>query len=368
MKNVGKTVLLTGITGNLGALMAWNLLSKGCRVLAPCRAVGNITARERAFKTMTVVSGHEIDPGSDVASSLEVIEVDITDSMVMGKLELGQVIDETWHFASTVKFMFKDRDEIYRVNLQGLDEVLALHQRHATLGTRFYYVSTAYIGGSSIQFLPEKRMDLEQIKSFHNEYERSKFQAESRFLEAVDDDAVDGIVLRPSIVVEPDPPGSLKNFHGYYYFVRSLNNFNRYLTRRNESIRLRMQMPRDNLLNFIPLDAVIKRMVAVRNLSPPSGSVFNVCNASNVTVELLGQALSKHLSHITFDLVGPESFEETQKTLYETLVAYNTVYTAPYCYEKIQFDQSETLAILGNSFTREYNVDRLYELNLRFFS
>ena len=177
MKNVDKTVLLTGITGNLGALMAWNLLSKGCRVLAPCRAVGNITARERAFKTMTVVSGNEIDPGSDLASSLEVIEVDITDSKVMGKLELGQVIDETWHFASTVKFMAKDRDEIYRVNLQELDEVLALHQRHATPSTRFYYVSTTYIGGSGIRFLPEKRLNFEQIESFHNDYERSKFQA-----------------------------------------------------------------------------------------------------------------------------------------------------------------------------------------------
>ena len=368
MKNVDKTVLLTGITGNLGALMAWNLLSKGCRVLAPCRALGNITARERAFKTIAVVSGHKIDPDSDLASSLEVIEVDITNSTAMGKLELGQVIDETWHFASTVKFMAKDRDEIYRVNLQGLDEVLALHQRHATPSTRFYYVSTTYIGGSGIRFLPEKRLNFEQIESFHNDYERSKFQAESRFLDAVESGVIDGIVVRPSMVVDPDPPASLKNFHGYYFMVRSLYNFNRYLAPRDESVRLRVLMDKDNLVNFIPLDVTIQRMLAIRACSPSGGSVFNVCNTSHITVECVCRELSRHFSHLKFDLVERESFEKNAKTRYESLVAYNTVYSAPYCQEKIQFDQSETLALLGDSFTREYNADRLYELNQRFFS
>jgi nucleoside-diphosphate-sugar epimerase len=368
MKNVDKTVLLTGITGNLGALMAWNLLSKGCRVLAPCRAVGNITARERAIKTMTVVSGNEIDPGSDLASSLEVIEVDITDSKVMGKLELGQVIDETWHFASTVKFMAKDRDEIYRVNLQGLDEVLALHQRHATPGTRFNYVSTTAVGGKNIKILPEKQLDLKGIQSFHNDYERSKFQAESRLLDAVGKASVNAIVLRPSIVVDPDPPGCLRNFHGYYFLVRSLQNFNRYLAHRKEHVRLRVLMEKGNLVNFIPLDAATQRMLAISEHSPPNGSVFNVCNTSQITVDRSCYELSRHLSHLKFDLVGPESFEIKPKTPYESLVAYNTVYSAPYCQEKIQFDQTETLALLGDSFTREYNADRLYELNQRFFS
>ena len=360
-----RTALLTGITGNLGALMAWRLLQDGCRVYALSRRRG-LPARERALQALRVVSGQPISASHALARRLIVIDVPITDDDAMCAISIPEGIDETWHFASTVKFMPKDRDEIYEVNLRALESTLALHRRAARTGAKFWYVSTAYIAGKGQSLLPEARFGFEHIKSFHNDYERSKYQAESLFFDALEAGHVEGCVVRPSIVVDARPPMSLKNYHGYYVLVQSLFNFNAYLARRDESVCLRLQMDESNLVNLIPLDVTAERMMMLRAADPVSGGVFHVTNGSDVTIGRVWESLSEDLSHLSITFVDREAFTKKRKGPYESLFAYNTVYTAPYCHEKLRFDQTATQALLGNCFELDYTADRLRALNHRY--
>ena len=361
----GRRVLLTGITGNLGAMMAWRLLQEGCQVFAIARQRG-LSARERALQTLHMVSGQPVHGEGTLSSRLTVLDMSITDADAMQRLCLPDAIDETWHFASTVKFMPKDRVEIYQVNLRGLEATLELHCRHAAPAAPICYVSTAYIAGKATTWLPESRLPFQQVTSFHNDYERSKYQAEALFLDAVETGRVSGYVARPSIVVDAAAPCSLKSFHGYYVLVQSLANFNRYLVNRDEPCRLRLNVAPDNLVNFIPLDDAISRLWALRAARPPNGSVFNVCNSMPLTVAGVVDALNPQFSHLDLELVAQDAFARQPKTPYESLLAYNTVYTAPYCHEKLRFAQDATQALLGSSFCLDYTPQRLARLNKRY--
>jgi hypothetical protein len=50
-------------------------------------------------------------------NNLIIIDADISDENDVPKIKLPRAIDETWHFAFTLKYLPKDIDEIYSTNI-----------------------------------------------------------------------------------------------------------------------------------------------------------------------------------------------------------------------------------------------------------
>src|SRR5687767_5221830 len=98
-----KTILLTGITGNMGAFAALRFLEQGHKVYALVRPKKGLDCLKRARRTLRQFSGSN---GASAGNfeHLEIVEGDIGDSGAIASIRVPEAIDETWHFASSLKY------------------------------------------------------------------------------------------------------------------------------------------------------------------------------------------------------------------------------------------------------------------------
>src|SRR5688500_14803195 len=196
MHTKAKTILLTGITGNMGAFAALRFLEKGHKVYALVRPKKGLDCMKRARRTLRQFSGSDGN-GSPNIEQLEIVEGDIGHDAGLASINVPEKIDETWHFASSLKYMPKESDEIFGVNINGLANMIELHRKNK--GGEFFYISTAYLGGKNLKFVPEGPIACDNNVSHNNYYERSKMLAESMFLKAIETGQLKGAIFRPSI-------------------------------------------------------------------------------------------------------------------------------------------------------------------------
>ena len=340
-----RSILLTGATGNLGSFALRRLLSAGHRVIAVARSRRGVGwARERTIRSMSVFG----DMTPEAMENLEVVLADVASERDMADIRVSRRIDETWHFSSSLKYMPKDRDDLVAVNVRGLQRVVALHRRHAASYSRFIYVSTAYVGGIGPTRVSESPIHPSRVSAFHNDYEATKHEAESRVLEETAKGQLNAIVFRPSIVVADTETRRMVNYTGYYLAVRLFSEMKAHLARQRSKETLRIFARPENRINLVPLDEVVRVMLAVadrRGLD--SGSVFNIVNESYVTVEETVRVLSQVLD-MDLRVCDPADGSARAKSPYERAIAYGMTYTAPYVTDRIEFDADRVKRELGS--------------------
>src|SRR5262249_33910936 len=126
--------------------------------------------------------------------------------------------DEAWHCAASLSFQQDDRDEIFKMNVDGTRHVLELVKQ--TAQHRLHHVSTAYIAGNRPSLALETEINVGQ--TFKNAYEESKCQAEILVAEEQRRGTITASVYRPSIVIGDSKSGRVTHFHGVYAFIRAL--------------------------------------------------------------------------------------------------------------------------------------------------
>ena len=166
-----KNIFLTGATGFLGSHLMHRLLQEGHHVAALARSSKNSPASDRVRQVL-------MDVGDAPVTNLETYEGDIS-LPGLGLHEdasrlLASRTDEVWHCAASLSFQQEDRDEIFRMNVDGTRNVLEWVKR--TKGRRLQHVSTAYIAGKRADVVLEDEVDMGQ--TFKNAYEESKCRAE----------------------------------------------------------------------------------------------------------------------------------------------------------------------------------------------
>src|SRR5262249_2162190 len=115
-------------------------------------------------------------------------------------------------------FQQEDRDEIFRMNVDGTRHVLDLVKQTRT--RRLQHVSTAYIAGNRSDVALETEIHVGQ--TFKNAYEESKCRAELLIADEARKGDVVSSVYRPSIVIGDSRSGRVTHFHGVYAFIRAL--------------------------------------------------------------------------------------------------------------------------------------------------
>src|SRR5207244_12996111 len=126
--------------------------------------------------------------------------------------------DEVWHCAASLSFQQEDREEIFRMNVDGTRHVLDLVKQ--TPNRRLQHVSTAYIAGNRSDLALETEIDVGQ--SFKNPYEESKCRSEIMIAGAHQADAIRAWDYRPSIVIGDSKSGRVTHFHGVCAFIRAV--------------------------------------------------------------------------------------------------------------------------------------------------
>lgn len=219
----GGCTLITGVTGFVGGELLRRLARTGSkRLVCLVRGESEKDAQRRGQKRLAELVGPCAAEGLAKTERVRWIRADLEKASlglsehVFG--ELSAEIDEIFHCAASVEFNLP-LHIAHRINVGGVEKLVALARAAGTRFTRFHHVSTAYVAGrrsgrADAYFLPD-----DQARNFRNTYERTKARAE-RYLRDQRDIPV--TVYRPSIIAGDTVTGRTDNWNVLYVPMRQI--------------------------------------------------------------------------------------------------------------------------------------------------
>lgn len=274
------TILLTGATGTVGQALVPSLKKRGYRLVYLVRG-NNPEQRIQAELGEHFMEDDRCWSG-DVTRRLGGVDVPSI-------REWRGKVDHLVHLAGSIKFDERLADETQRMNVDGVQHMLALADE---LGSPlFHHMSTAYVAGDSDVFT-ENDMDCGQ-RNF-NAYERSKLEAEK----IVQTWRGNKHIYRMSIMVGDSRTGKIAAFNGYYGFLLSFWSLLCDLREKwsQDTARLRAQGIMFTSEEQLVLPLTIRCSLESRlNLIP-----------ANWLAETMAELITTPSRHVVYHLVHPE--------------------------------------------------------------
>ena len=342
-----KKILLTGATGFLGSHLAARLLHDGHYVTALARSSKSAPAKSRVEDVLREV-------GRSRFENLHVVEGDISLSDLglneTAKRRIVTSTEEIWHCAASLSFEQENREEIFRMNVDGTRHLLDLVKQTPT--RRLQHVSTAYIAGNRPDVALETDIDVGQ--TFKNTYEESKCRAELLVADEHRKGALAASVYRPSIVIGDSRSGRVTHFHGVYAFIRALWASLERLRRRmpgttTVTLPLRVLGRENQTLNFVPIDYVVDGMMEISRRPDSVGGTYHLANPVPTENRLWLPNICRLLGVEGIQLVGENSFLKTPMTKLEALFQKQMAFYYQYLQGEPRFDCRRTLDALKNT-------------------
>jgi thioester reductase-like protein len=342
-----KNIFLTGATGFVGSHLAARLLRDGYGVIAIARRSKNASARTRVEDVLREIGPQRFE-------NLRVFEGDISLPGLgldeCAKHEILSSTDEVWHCAASLSFQQEDREEIFRMNVDGTRHVIDLVKQ--TRSHRLQHVSTAYIAGYRPDLAMEAEIDVGQ--KFRNPYEESKCRAELLVASEREKETIKAAVYRPSVVIGDSKSGRATHFHGVYAFIRGLWAALERLRRRMPErgvvhLPLRVLGAESQTLNFVPIDYVVDGMVEIAGRSDNLGQTYHLVNPEPTENIVWLRNICRILYVEGIQLVGENSFLKTPMTKLEALFQRQMAFYCQYLQGEPRFDCRRALEALKNT-------------------
>lgn len=199
------TILLTGVTGQVGSALAPLLQEKGYRVLYLIRPGGGKDAAARLREVLPYVRRE-----ADIAIAGDVT-LPYAGFNETERRKWRGCIDKIVHSAASIRLDESVAEETRRVNVGGTRNMLVLVSDLAV--PEFHYLSTAYVAGNAESF---SEFDFDEVgQTARNTYETTKRAAER----LVRDWSSGGkSIYRLPIVIGDSRTGYTQSFTGYFGF------------------------------------------------------------------------------------------------------------------------------------------------------
>ena len=217
-----ETVLLTGATGTVGReLLARLLRTPSTRVLCLVRARDDDEARARIRRTIAELPDPRI--GNDERRQTDAMAADLTrDRLGLSQRQWDTTADAVTrivHGAASVTWNLP-LGESRAINVTGTDRVLELAREGRRRGVlrKFDYISTCTVAGRRTGLIGED--DLRSRCGFHNTYEQSKFEAERRVRNHMNEMSVS--IFRLAMVVGDSKTGCTSTFNVMYWPLKMM--------------------------------------------------------------------------------------------------------------------------------------------------
>jgi len=344
--------LLTGATGLVGRYLVRDLLLNGHELAVVVRPSRKQAPRERMEE---ILQHWERELGRPLPRPV-VLSGDITEpDFGLSEAEISWVSENCssiMHSAAILEFYGKDRaGEPWRTNLNGTQNMINLCRRTGIKD--IHYVSTAYVAGYQTEPVMESSLDAGQ--SFRNDYEESKFCAET-LVRAID--FADHVtVYRPAVIAGDSRTGYTNTYHGVYLYLRLMSvmippvpaDENGY---RHTPIRLRMTG--EERRNIIPVEWVSAVMCRLFETPEARGLTFHMAPdnpiKSREMIEYCGEYFkSTGVEFHGYDELPVLSKEESEdQWMFERLVTENAETYAPYERTDNTFDMTNTRRFAGD--------------------
>ena len=346
--------LLTGATGLVGRYLVRDLLLNEHNlavVVRPSRRQSPADRMEeimqhwerelgRALPRPVVLSGDICQPGFGFSD----------DDAAWVRRHCDTII----HSAAILEFYGKDRaGEPWRTNLNGTENMIALC-RDLSIHD-IHYVSTAYVAGIQEGKVAEESLVAGQ--TFRNDYEESKFLAESLVRQI---DFADHVtVYRPAVIAGDSRTGYTNTYHGIYLYLRLMALMIPNLPdgpdgKKHTPIRLRMTG--DERRNIIPVEWVSAVMTRLFETPEARGLTFHMAPDSPITSGEVIRYCGEYFNSVGAEFCGnmPEDTAEVSRDenedqwMFERLYKENMETYAPYERTDNIFDMTNTKRFAGD--------------------
>jgi len=334
MKNTKDTILLTGVTGNLGSWLAVEMLRNGKKVLALMRDQNSKAAERRLNRILDIAGGRELK------DNIEIIHGDICEKNLGLESNTKSLkrISKIVHCAACTKFLGDDSKSHQLMNVQGTLNVLELASR---LSVPLVHVSSAYIAGKRAGVVKENEIDVGQ--SFNNIYENTKCRSEMLVHDWAQTNSMPTIILRPSIVLGDAQYGRTVHFASLYDYMRVLA----LIVPRLGKNCIRVATRPDVTKNIIPVDYFAKVSSYIINCN--TSGTYHITNPTPLTMKDFGQIFSRIFGFNRYKLVKADSFLSHKPNRIERLIQKATSVYDPYMRSEPVFDRTNTDTVLAGS-------------------
>lgn len=175
-------ILITGTNGLLGSCVARTFLDKG---------VNPVAGLVRAESDLSHID--------DIRGKIQLVEGDILDQMVLEKY-IGKN-DTVVHCAAKVSYSKKDKDELFRVNVEGTRNIVnaCLKKGAAKL---IHVSSIATFGSRHTTVEPLTESHRKSLSNLKSNYAVSKYLAELEVWRGVTE-GLNGVMINPSVIIGP---------------------------------------------------------------------------------------------------------------------------------------------------------------------
>jgi thioester reductase-like protein len=204
-------VLLTGATGFLGRYLLRDLLASGRRVAVLVRDARSRPAAER-IRELTSSWEHWHDRSANPVVLAGDVSYPGLGLPLADRVWLARHCTAVVHAAAEVSLRRSLRADPWKTNVEGAQHLLELC---AVLGiAELHHISTAFVCGERLG--PIREDELDHGQTFHNDYEKSKYEAE-RLIAAGRN--LRATIYRPSVIVGDSRTGWTSSYHGFYRFL-----------------------------------------------------------------------------------------------------------------------------------------------------
>lgn len=281
----------TGTTGRVALPRRDVALVTGFPAFTARRMIAKLAASEPETKLFVLVREKFAAQAAQLLASIpngeraEILVGDVCDmDLGLSSLEYRALSREvTWiHHLAGIYFMGVDRETARRVNVTGTKTILDL-ARDAGRLERLVHWSTAMVSGDRRGTFYEQ--DLDAGQKFHNDYERTKFDAEKLVHTALRHLPI--TVVRPGIIVGDSRTGEIDKLDGPYYLM--------VLIATNASgLRLPLLGRGDAPLHLVPIDYVIEAAWRVGRSEGAAGKTFHLVDPAPLSARAVFEGVAEH--------------------------------------------------------------------------
>jgi len=208
---------VTGGTGILGSRLIYDLLLSGEKVRALKRKGSNLDNFNKIIRFYT--------GDKNILNNLEWVEGDIND---ISSLEAMEGCDYVYHCAAAVSFLKKDRDLLFKINVEGTQNMVNAALRWKV--EKFCHVSSTAALGESISNGKITEESLWISADGRSNYAITKKAAEMEVWRAMEE-GLNAVIVNPSVIIGPgkadQSSASLfsKVQKGLKYYTHGVNGF-----------------------------------------------------------------------------------------------------------------------------------------------
>jgi len=348
-----RNIVVNGANGYVGSNFVQKLLKDGYSVVALVRANDKVSPKARMLQALQEKCEEE-----DVDTErLRVYEYSLLDENfgisepLLKEIFRGEV--DYFHFAASLKFDVRSREEIFGINLEGVRNSMDIFLDHASENSRFFFISTAYTCGITEDRFEEKFYENADISHFRNYYEQSKRFAENLVHEYMQEKNLKAHILRLSQVVGNNKTGVTKTDYGIFDFVKRVYN----LAQRFPGKTIRIEVDPESNQNLISIDMVVDFLTKIIETEDVP-DIINLVSKKPVENQKIIQSIDQ-LVPIT--ILPRRKVDKQQMNSLEKVVAAGMSFTSSYIDTRIEFDTKKRDLIM-NSYSNEVDEESVHSM------